>query len=392
MNNLAKVKHLIAVHSGKGGVGKSTIALNLAVATSRLGGRVGLIDADIHGPSLSLMLGNRSRPQALDEKGTEIAPIKAHGINFISMGNLVHDKTPLIWRGPNVHRAIMQFLNQVRWGELDYLFIDMPPGTGDAVLSLCQAAPLSGAVVVTTPQDLAVADTARGIHTFNQLKVPILGIVENMSYFVCDGCEDRVRLFGEDGSNLFTNELGIPTLAQIPIEPGVSLSGDQGKPMVLAYPNSACATGILQAAEAVMKDLAQRKSVARFALDWQQMPFTERHDRPSETLEGAGSEIDAIWQVSADELGLRWQDGFIGIFGARELRINCPCAACVDEDTGVRTLKPEQVPNDVTIRNIRTVGRYALAPTFTDGHNSGIFHFAKLRERAEAKSGAGSNA
>lgn len=387
MSNLAKVKHLIAVHSGKGGVGKSTMALNLAVAASRLGGRVGLIDADIHGPSLSLMMGNRARPQALDKKGTEIAPIKAHGINFISMGNLVHEKTPLIWRGPNVHRAIMQFLNQVRWGALDYLFIDMPPGTGDAVLSLCQAAPLSGAVIVTTPQDLAVADTARGIHTFKQLKVPIIGIIENMSYFVCDGCEDQVRLFGEDGSNLFTDELGIPMLAQIPIEPGVSFSGDQGKPMVLSYPDSACATGVLQAAQAIMKDLGERKTVAGFEITWQQMPFTERHDQPPQTLDDTGSEIDAIWQVSADELGLRFKDGFTAIFGARELRINCPCASCVDENTGVRTLKPEQVANDVTIAKVKGVGRYAIAPTFTDGHNTGIFHFAKLRERAEAKTG-----
>jgi ATP-binding protein involved in chromosome partitioning len=388
MNNLAGVKHLIAVHSGKGGVGKSTMALNLAVATSRLGARVGLIDADIHGPSLSLMMGNRARPQALDEKGTEIAPIKAHGIGFISMGNLVHEKTPLIWRGPNVHRAIMQFLNQVRWGELDYLFIDMPPGTGDAVLSLCQAAPLSGAVIVTTPQDLAVADTARGIHTFTQLKVPIIGIIENMAYFVCDGCDDRVSLFGSDGSNLFTDELGIPTLAQIPIEPGVSLSGDQGKPMVLAFPDSACATGVLKAAETLMRDMAERKTVAGIELEWRQMAFTERYDQPSETLSESGSEINAIWQVSADELGLRWKDGFTAIFGARELRINCPCASCVDEDTGVRTLKPEMVPNDVTIAKVKGVGRYAIAPTFTDGHNTGIFHFAKLREHAEAKAGA----
>jgi len=382
--NLDKVRHIIAVHSAKGGVGKSTLTLNLAVGLANSGFKVGLIDADVHGPSMTLMLGNGEWPDPIAPGANEVLPLQAHGIQFISTGNLVTRKTPLIWRGAMVHQMLAQFLNDVVWGTLDFLFIDMPPGTGDAVLTIGQQVPLSGAVIVTTPQDLSIADTARGLRAFQALKVPILGLIENMSYFVCDGCDDRVFLFGEGGGLAMAEALELPLLAQIPIEAGVSASGDQGIPLVNAFPDSQPAQAILKAAAAIQTNLGTTGKANELHFDWQDLGFADRFPQPKHLIENLP--VSAIWQVSSDELGIRWaEDNAQAIFSCRELRLACPCAACVDEDTGIRTLKPERIPAEITIKKVDTVGRYAIAFHFSDGHNTGIYKYQYLRQLAQPK-------
>jgi len=377
--NLAGVKRIIAVHSAKGGVGKSTVTVNLAVGLAAHGARVGLLDADVHGPSVPLMLGVSDWPEPGADENL-ILPLQAHGVSFISMGNLTTEKTPLIWRGAMVHGALTQLLDNVQWGELDYLFIDMPPGTGDAQISIAQTAPLAGTVTVSTPQELSLADTLRGIRAFQQLRVPLLGLIENMSYFVCDDCGDKAHIFGESGAEMLAQELGMPFLGRLPIEPGVSESGDLGKPFVTSQPESASARSMEAIIGAFAAEVEKQSPVRAFSFVWRDMGWDERHPEPPEPDMTADGPVKAVWQVSSDELGILWRAGGKTLFSARELRLACPCAACVDEWSGKPLLKAEAVPADVAIKEIRSVGRYAIAPVFSDGHNSGIFHFNRLRQ------------
>jgi len=224
------VKRIVAVASGKGGVGKSTVTTNLAVALSRAGWRVGIMDADIYGPSVPLMMNVRGKPFANDDK--QILPLSSYGIPCMSIGFLVDDKTPVIWRGPMVMGVVNQFLHQVAWGELDVLLIDLPPGTGDAQLTLIQAVPITGALVVTTPQDVAVLDAVRAIEMFRKLDVPVLGIVENMAWLeLPDG--SRMHPFGEGGGARTAQEYGVPLLASVPLDPTIRAGGDAGRPVAL---------------------------------------------------------------------------------------------------------------------------------------------------------------
>jgi ATP-binding protein involved in chromosome partitioning len=232
------VKNTIAVASGKGGVGKSTVAVNLAVALAQAGAAVGLLDADVYGPSAPLMVGQSARPQMRNGK---IVPLDAHGVRVMSIGFLLDPEKPLIWRGPMVAQLITQFLNDVEWGELDYLVIDLPPGTGDAQLTLSQRIPISGAVIVTTPQEVALADAVKGLKMFQEVKTSILGIVENMSGFVCPGCGERHDIFGTGGGARTAAQHEVPLLGEIPIEPAVREGGDTGRPVVVAAPESVSA-------------------------------------------------------------------------------------------------------------------------------------------------------
>ncbi len=243
------VKHVVAVASGKGGVGKSTTAANLAVALKSLGARVGLLDADIYGPSVPTMFGTSGRPEAAGEK--TIHPKQAHGIALMSIGFLVDPDTPMVWRGPMVHGALTQFMEQVEWGELDYVVVDMPPGTGDAQLTLTQKAPLSGAVIVTTPQQVSLVDARKGLKMFEQVNVPVLGIVENMSYFVCGDCDAEHDIFRRGGGKRTAEELKVPFLGEIPLQAGVAVSGGEGLPVVLAAPDSPAAKAFLDLARTV---------------------------------------------------------------------------------------------------------------------------------------------
>jgi ATP-binding protein involved in chromosome partitioning len=246
------VKHTIAVSSGKGGVGKSTVAVNLAMALRGSGATVGMIDADAYGPDVPLMLGSRGRPAMFENR---IIPVEAHGVKMMSIGLLVDEREPLIWRGPMLHSFIQQMLRDVMWGPLDYLVFDMPPGTGDAQLSLSQSIPLSGAVMVTTPQDVALLDVRRAVGMFRKLNVPLLGIVENMSYFVCPHCQERSHIFGAEGGAKVAQEYGVPLLAQIPLDPETRIGGDEGMPITIRRPRSAQAAAFRQLAEAVVAGL-----------------------------------------------------------------------------------------------------------------------------------------
>ena len=244
---LAGVKNTIAIASGKGGVGKSTVTANLAVALARDGAKVGLLDADVYGPSMPLMLDLQGRqprvhsvpsPVAGEKPAQKLIPLEAHGIKVMSIGFLVDPEKPVIWRGPMASQLINQFLNDVEWEDLDYLLIDMPPGTGDIHLTLTQRLPLSGAIIVTTPQDVALADAVKGLQMFKEVQVPILGIVENMSYFVCPGCGEKTAIFGEGGGEWASERYGVPLLGQIPLARAIREAGDGGRPIVLTDPES----------------------------------------------------------------------------------------------------------------------------------------------------------
>jgi ATP-binding protein involved in chromosome partitioning len=251
---LSGVKYRIAVASGKGGVGKSTVSTNLALAIRAMGHTVGLLDADIYGPSQQMMLGIEGRPQ-IDEHDEKIVPMERHGIKTMSLGLITDPDTPVIWRGPMVMKAIDQFLTDVKWGELDFMIIDLPPGTGDAQLTLTQKAGLTGAVVVTTPQDIALIDARKGLAMFRKVNVPILGIVENMSYYICRHCGEREEIFGHGGGRKTAEMLGVPFLGEVPIDPKVVVGGDSGEPIVIADPESPAAQAFRELARQVVDQL-----------------------------------------------------------------------------------------------------------------------------------------
>jgi ATP-binding protein involved in chromosome partitioning len=242
------VKHILAVASGKGGVGKSTVSVNLACALQQLGAAVGLLDCDIYGPSVPLMMGCRERP--LVSEAEMLVPPVTHGVKLMSIGFLLDGDQPVIWRGPMIVKTIQQFLMQVDWGDLDYLLVDLPPGTGDAQLTLCQTVPLSGGVVVTTPQEASLGVVRKGIAMFTKVNVPILGIVENMSYFTAPGGE-RVEIFGHGGGRSEAERQGIPFLGEVPIFTEIRQGGDQGVPVVVSAPQSAPARAFSQVAESL---------------------------------------------------------------------------------------------------------------------------------------------
>jgi ATP-binding protein involved in chromosome partitioning len=249
------VKNAIAVASGKGGVGKSTVATNLAVALTQMGAAVGLMDGDLYGPNIPMMLGIKGQPIAL---GGKLVPLLGHGVRVMSIGMLVEAGTPVVWRGPMLAQAIQQFLSDVLWGTLDYLIVDLPPGTGDVQLSLTQALPLTGSVIVTTPQAVALADVIKGIAMFQQMNVPIFGIVENMSYFVCPDCGKRHDLFGAGGGQQMAERFKLPLLGQIPFEPQVRVGGDEGQPVVVRVPDSPAGQALIQVAETIAAKITEQ--------------------------------------------------------------------------------------------------------------------------------------
>lgn len=251
------IKNIIAVASGKGGVGKSTVCVNLAVALAQAGARVGLMDGDIYGPNIPLMLGipQDKRPGVSEDE--KLIPLEAYGLKVISMGVLVPAEAPMIWRGPMLHSAVTQFLQKVVWGELDYLFVDLPPGTGDVQLSLVQTVSVTGSVIVTTPQEVALMDVRKAIAMFQKTDVPILGIVENMNGFICVHCNRETPIFSKGGGQKAAQDWKVPYLGEIPIDPRVREGGDMGKPMVVAYPDSPAAKQFVRVAGA----LAQQVSI-----------------------------------------------------------------------------------------------------------------------------------
>lgn len=238
MAGVPGVKHIIAVASGKGGVGKSTTSVNLALGMQANGLNVGMLDADIYGPSVPRLLGITGRPEPVSPGSRTLKPLDGFGLKAMSMGFLVDEDTPMIWRGPMVMSALQQMLREVAWGDLDVLVVDMPPGTGDAQLTLAQQTPLSGAVIVSTPQDLALIDARKGLNMFRKVNVPVLGIVENMSYFTCTKCGERHDIFGHGGARDEAEKLGLPFLGEVPLDKELRLRSDSGQPIVVSAPDS----------------------------------------------------------------------------------------------------------------------------------------------------------
>ena len=256
---LPGVKHVIAVASGKGGVGKSTVSANLSVALAQSGARVGLMDADIYGPNIPMMMGV---PEPPEKEGDKIKPAEAHGVKVMSMGFFVPEETAIVWRGPMVHTAIQQFFRDVLWGDLDYLLVDLPPGTGDAQLSLSQIVPLTGVVTVTTPQEVALYDVRKGLMMFKKVNVPLLGVLENMSFFVCGHCGERTEIFSFAGGERAAQKFEIPFLGRIPLDPAIREGGDAGMPIVASVPDSPLTLAFQGAAEALQTRVRELTSTA----------------------------------------------------------------------------------------------------------------------------------
>jgi ATP-binding protein involved in chromosome partitioning len=262
----AQVRNVIAIASGKGGVGKSTVSANVAVALAQAGARTGLLDADIYGPNIPTMMGVDHLPKPPDANG-RLTPAEAYGVKMMSIGFLVKPEQAMVWRGPMLHNAMRQFMNDVEWGELDYLIIDMPPGTGDVQLSLAQTTPISGGVIVTLPQKVSVDDARRGMEMFRQLRIPLVGVIENMSYLEVDG--KRIEVFGKGGGQTLAREFEVPFIGSIPLEVQVRAGSDVGKPIVHSHPDSAAAKALRE----IAADLSLRASLAALATQSQSIPI-----------------------------------------------------------------------------------------------------------------------
>jgi ATP-binding protein involved in chromosome partitioning len=254
------VENLIAIGSGKGGVGKTTVSVNLAISLAKLGYRIGLMDADVYGPNVPLMFGLRGAPRAVDER---IQPLEKFGLKLMSMGFLNPGDKPLVWRGPMLHSVIQQFLRGVDWGELDYLVIDLPPGTGDVQLSLIQSAPLTGAVVVTTPSDVSLEDARKAVNMFQQVRVPILGMVENMSYLMCPHCNERIDVFSHGGGRRTAENMHVHFLGEVPLSPDVRIGGDSGKPVATREDSDPHAAVFVQMAKDLVVRASQEKKASQ---------------------------------------------------------------------------------------------------------------------------------
>ena len=358
-----QVKNIIPIASGKGGVGKSTVSANLVTALAQLGAKVGLVDMDVYGPSIPTLMGTIGTPTLVDGK---VIPVEAHGVKIISMGFFIPKGEALIWRGPMLTKIVDQFLGDVAWGDLDYLVVDLPPGTGDVQLSLCQSVPLTGAVIVSTPQDVALRVAERAIVMFEKLYTPILGIIENMSGFVCSHCGHQEEIFGRGGARRYCFDHDIPFLGEVPLSTDIRSSSDSGLPIVLADPDSPSSKAFIMVAQ----NLAAQMSI--------------RAEESEKRLEDDGGkyhpEPEEISQPSKEKIQILWKDGHESLYSARHLRLNCHCAGCVDEVSGKRILREESVPEDVYPLSIHPVGRYAYQFLWSDGHSTGIYSFDHLRK------------
>lgn len=338
--NLEQVKNIIAVSSCKGGVGKSTLAAQMAVELASRGLKVGLIDADLYGPSIPSLF-QISNAQIAANADKQAIPLEKFGVKLMSFGFILGD-SPAVMRGPIVTRYLQQILLSTAWGELDYLFIDMPPGTGDIQLTITQQVQLSGAIIVTTPQTLSLIDVARGILMFEKVNVPILGIIENMSYFICDQCDKQHHIFSSQTEINLEERFGLTTLSKIPLLSKLTHHIDQ--------------------------------SQNQFIMD--------ATDRFIDSLKTAKTETKSRPEVSFNEhsISLQWPDGENITISNKELRQSCECAMCIDEMSGQKLLKSSDIKDDIAAKEVFPLGNYALSITWNDGHSSGIYPYDHIRK------------
>ena len=356
--SLENVRNVIAIASGKGGVGKTTVTVNLAYAFANAGAKVGILDVDIYGPSVPGMLGLRDHYLTRESiQGGSITPVEVYGMKVISMGFLANRESPVIVRGPIASQMVQQLLAGTAWGELDYLFVDLPPGTGDIQLTLCQAVPLTGGVIVTTPQEVAYTIAEKGLKMFQQVKIPILGIVENMSYYNCPECGHADNIFQEGGGEIAAKKLGLPLLGKIPLSSEIVDAMEEGIPLMKISDDSEPSVAYQKIAERVA---AQSSIVV--------MKENMNPDSPQD-----------IKITEQGYLLVKWMGGEENLVPAVMLREECPCASCIDEITGEKTLNVKALPHDLTIANYGYIGRYAIRFEFSDGHDTGIFDFTRIR-------------
>ncbi len=381
LRKLPGVKHIIAVGSGKGGVGKSTVSVNLAIALQQSGARTGLVDADILGPSIPGMLGHNTVQPPWMTPDNKMMPLRRHGLKTISMGMLTDDDRPAILRGPMVTKYLRSFIEGVQWGDLDYLILDLAPGTGDTQLTLAQVIPLSGAIIVTTPQDVSLKIARRGLRMFVAVQVPILGVIENMSTFTCPHCGEDTDIFRHGGGEQLSQQVGVPFLGAIPLDADIVTSGDEGLPIVLKKPDSSTAQAYLAIVEKLKNQLQEQPTTVlnQFVWTWDTSEgapsWLESAVRPS------GSRIAAIGfrRRDARTLSVLWEDGHQNHYDVRDLRLACRCAMCVDETSGRPLLDPKSIRPDVSPITVRSMGNYAITFDWNDGHSTGIYTFKNLR-------------
>jgi ATP-binding protein involved in chromosome partitioning len=389
---LPGITHVIAVGSGKGGVGKSTVSVNLALALQQVGGRVGLVDADVLGPSIPGMLGLPTNQPPVTTANQTLLPAERYGLKTMSMGMLTGDDNPAILRGPMVNKYLNMFIGDVEWGTLDFLIIDLPPGTGDTQLTLAQNVPLSGAIIVTTPQDVSLKIARRGLRMFEKVQVPILGIVENMSTFTCPHCGKDTDIFRRGGGERMSKELAVPFLGSIPLDADVVACGDAGLPIVLEKPKSIAAQAYLAIATALSRQLQGKAATALRPFSWEWSSADPGPGWAEEAARKAGLRTTAIGlrRSNPRTLSVLWEDGQQGHFDVRELRLTCPCALCVEEMSGRPLLDPNKVRPDIAPVTLTSVGSYGITIKWNDGHSTGIYSFENLRTQAER--GAGESA
>jgi ATP-binding protein involved in chromosome partitioning len=350
ITNVPGIRHMIAVASGKGGVGKSTTAVNFALGLQTIGLKVGILDADIYGPSQPRLLGLTGRPQVLE--GNKLQPMQGHGLKAMSMGFMIDEATPVIWRGPMVVSALTQMLREVTWGELDVLVIDMPPGTGDVQLTIAQQVPLSGAIIVSTPQDLALIDARKGLNMFRKVDVPVLGIIENMSYFVCPKCSERSDVFGHGGAHEEADRLGVPFLGEIPLHIDIRAKSDEGQPIVASKPDSLHAQ--------IFRDIAARA--------WSELEVAEsaRVQPPRLVVSDSKDALRVIFE-GRDPIEL----------SSEMLRVMSPSAEVQGHSPDQRVTVARK--RGVKIKDLRPVGNYAVKIVFDDGHDTGLYAWSYLQ-------------
>ncbi len=380
-DKLPGIRHIIAVGSGKGGVGKSTVAVNVALALAASGASVGLVDADVLGPSIPTMLGLPTGVPPTASAEGRLMPTERYGIKAVSMGLMRDDDNPAVMRGPMVSKYLQMFIGQVEWGRLDYLILDLPPGTGDTQLTIAQSVQLSGAVIVTTPQDVSLRIARRGLRMFEKVQVPILGVVENMGSFTCPHCGTATDVFSHGGGRAMSEELEVPFLGSLPLDADVVVSGDEGRPIVVDKPDSTSAHAYLGIADALVSALEGQAPtvVGPFVWDWETNEGAPTWD-DSAVEEGGERDVPiGFRRRDPRTMSVKWLDGVSVDMDVRDLRLACPCALCVEEMSGAPLLDPATVRVDVMPRSITSVGTYAFLVSWSDGHSTGIYTHGYVR-------------